>query len=796
MSQTNYTPILIYASGTTGNTPSAGSLTNSSGGSEIAINYFDGKLFYKDASNVVQVLATKATATIGGSNTQIQYNSSGSLAGSANLVFDGTNLGVGTSSPSYLVSLGGNSARTVGMERHTTANTAGNNLTLLAGGATSGATDKNGGTLSLSSGTATGSGSSGIVFNTATAGAAGTTDRTVSQKMVLNGNGNLGIGDTNPTGAKLSVQLRNNDPAATANAVSGYVSADVYPGTATTTAGRFVNANYGTAYGIYAQTTTVDAAYGANYAAYLNCVGAIYGNSYGFYAVNNQPNLAGPGIAYGGYINVTSGSAGTLGSTYGLYVSNAATTGASAYGLYVNSTTGATTTIPLLVAVGGSEVLRVSSAGNLGIGTSSPGTKLDVRGTGTTALSFVQNTSSFAGGTNFTTPHILINSGNDTTGNVTRLGMSVGSGAQVYLDALMESSSTVYSSLLFRTRGVDGAGERMRIDSSGNLGIGTTAPSTKLDVVGVITTRSDSFAAIRFKSVAGVDKAFLSYEDGSTSVFLNNYGSGPIVFKTVDTERARIDSSGNVGIGTTSPVGRLRLAGSSANAFPYKGAALWLTDTNAAGNKQNWAIASDADTFKVFTGTDTFSGGENAYVINRGTSSAVGDHVWYTGNSVEAARLNTSGNFVLRGGTTTANGTGITFPATQSASTDANTLDDYEEGTWTPVVGGTATYTTQTATYTKIGRMVFVACKFQINTIGTGSTTTISGLPFSGVSNAGNSLAVVYWSSTTNNVLSITASVGGTDVTFYGATTAGTSASQYTLFGNGTRVDFSGCYYV
>lgn len=90
MPQTNYTPILIYASGTTGNTPAAGNLTNSSGGSELAINYFDGRLFYKDASNVVQVLATKGTGIIGGSNTQVQFNSSGSLAGSANLTWSGT----------------------------------------------------------------------------------------------------------------------------------------------------------------------------------------------------------------------------------------------------------------------------------------------------------------------------------------------------------------------------------------------------------------------------------------------------------------------------------------------------------------------------------------------------------------------------------------------------------------------------------------------------------------------------------------------------------------------------------
>jgi hypothetical protein len=92
MAQSGYTPILIYASGTASNTPSSGNLTTGASGAELAINYADGKLFYKDSSNVVQVLATKGTGPIGGSTTQVQYNNAGALAGSANLTFDGTNL--------------------------------------------------------------------------------------------------------------------------------------------------------------------------------------------------------------------------------------------------------------------------------------------------------------------------------------------------------------------------------------------------------------------------------------------------------------------------------------------------------------------------------------------------------------------------------------------------------------------------------------------------------------------------------------------------------------------------------
>jgi hypothetical protein len=59
MAQTGFTPIQIYSSSSTGNTPAAADLLNSTGGSELAINIFDGKLFYKDSSNAVQVIGWK-----------------------------------------------------------------------------------------------------------------------------------------------------------------------------------------------------------------------------------------------------------------------------------------------------------------------------------------------------------------------------------------------------------------------------------------------------------------------------------------------------------------------------------------------------------------------------------------------------------------------------------------------------------------------------------------------------------------------------------------------------------------
>ena len=95
-----------------------------------------------------------------------------------------------------------------------------------------------------------------------------------------------------------------------------------------------------------------------------------------------------------------------------------------------------------------------------------------------------------------------------------------------------------------------------------------------------------------------------------------------------------------------------------------------------------------------------------------------------------------SANIIGIGGATpSGSGSGITFPATQSASSDANTLDDYEEGTWTPslMTGSsqpTFTYTNRGGTYVKIGRQVIAWFYAEVS-----------------VSSAGNSLAAVVASS-------------------------------------------------
>jgi hypothetical protein len=95
----------------------------------------------------------------------------------------------------------------------------------------------------------------------------------------------------------------------------------------------------------------------------------------------------------------------------------------------------------------------------------------------------------------------------------------------------------------------------------------------------------------------------------------------------------------------------------------------------------------------------------------------------------------TSGTVVTKDTNGIASVNGIQFPATQSPSADANCLDDYEEGTWTPTIAGsstagTATYSVQSGTYTKIGNTVRVTA----NLTWTGHTgsgqITVAGYPF------------------------------------------------------------------
>jgi hypothetical protein len=132
------------------------------------------------------------------------------------------------------------------------------------------------------------------------------------------------------------------------------------------------------------------------------------------------------------------------------------------------------------------------------------------------------------------------------------------------------------------------------------------------------------------------------------------------------------------------------------------------------------------------TGTATFTIESPATSTNRTLILPDNTGTIITQNSTPAF----ASTIGVGGATAAASGAGITFPATVSASSDANTLDDYEEGTWTPAITAsssnpTVTYNTQQGHYTKIGRQVTVMGIIALASKSGGSgQARISGLPF------------------------------------------------------------------
>jgi hypothetical protein len=191
------------------------------------------------------------------------------------------------------------------------------------------------------------------------------------------------------------------------------------------------------------------------------------------------------------------------------------------------------------------------------------------------------------------------------------------------------------------------------------------------------------------------------------------------------------------------------------------------------------------------TGTATFTIESPATSTNRTLTLPDNTGTIITQNSTPAF----ASTIGVGGATAAASGAGITFPATQSASSDANTLDDYEEGTWTPSLGGTTTYNSRSGTYTKIGRLVYVYCAVNVNLIGTGSTNTISGLPFSASQRGGGGMS--FFSSLSKTIDFLAPYSNSTNVSFIGTITqTGNVTDAIAIFQNGAHVVFALSYEV
>jgi hypothetical protein len=189
------------------------------------------------------------------------------------------------------------------------------------------------------------------------------------------------------------------------------------------------------------------------------------------------------------------------------------------------------------------ERLRIDSSGNVGIGNTAPQYQLDLNATGSNTLFGAGISASTASGP---------------------LNLSLSSWGQ---------SGGRSGIITFTTGNTTNGAERMRIDASGKVGIGTTSPSELLHVSGA------SSPAIRVTATNTPVSVSLQADDATG--FLTTVTNHPLVFRTNSTERMRIDASGNVGIGTTSPVAPLNIKKDGAVSGGGWSTLLQATDENS-----------------------------------------------------------------------------------------------------------------------------------------------------------------------------------------------------------------------
>jgi hypothetical protein len=302
----------------------------------------------------------------------------------------------------------------------------------------------------------------------------------------------------------------------------------------------------------------------------------------------------------------------------------------------------------------------------------------------------------------------------------------------------------------------EGGAESMRIDSGGNVGLGVTPSAwvgfTAMQFGGQAYVAGSSLGmgmtsnayrdAGGFKYIATSGAALYAQASGNSHAWYTA-PSGTAGNAITFTQAMTLNASGNLLLGTTSQLrsGLASFAGSSSSVNQ-----LVLADTNAYNASPT---VQQTFTFKSNTAGTYVDGGFIRVTKANATDGNTLSNMTFATNTgsaaVEAMRIDSSGNVLIGKTSATANGgdlqvsSGITFPATQVAKSDANTLDDYEEGTFTPTVqgvssAGTATYSAQDGKYTKIGNLVYVNV-YLTYTGGTGTgQLAVGGLPFTSAS--------------------------------------------------------------
>lgn len=322
-------------------------------------------------------------------------------------------------------------------------------------------------------------------------------------------------------------------------------------------------------------------------------------------AASNTIILSNSGVAAGTYTKVTVDAKGRV--TSGAQIASSDVTTALGY-------TPASATASTQWTTSGSAIYY--NTGNVGIGTVAPGTALDVLGTISS-----RSSSTWGSGANSTFKAV------DPNGLLFSLGLDAGN-TKLELNTQYGTMPIVFSV---------GNSEKVRVNSAGSVGIGTTAPTSKLHVqdgAALIkgtgstltvkkgggtpnTLSTESVASFDNESGSGVAVNFFTGSAQAASIYMGDTASpqqGAIKylvhsatpssqymsFSTSSTEQLRINSAGNVGIGTTNPTAKLHLAAGTTSMAPLK-----LTSGTLLTSPQSGTIEYDGANFYLTDSTNT-----------------------------------------------------------------------------------------------------------------------------------------------------------------------------------------------
>ena len=343
-----------------------------------------------------------------------------------------------------------------------------------------------------------------------------------------------------------------------------------------------------------------------------------------------------------------------------------------------------------------------NSTGNVGIGTTSTATKLQVYSTTGTAQIFNQLQ--------------LTNMGGGNNGDIVGIGFAAGESTQygvkgsigfVRTTSYGRGDITFYTNNTAGTETVSTSNERMRIAADGNVGIGTTSPGAKLQINNASDSRLIIYetgtapytATLELSSqVLGTYGATVQYTSDTEKLTIQNYGrsfasstGGGILFKTKLNNTTATDVmvingfSGNVGIGTTAPASKLHISGS--------GQTIMRLDSSTTTNISQYMVKANTDGVLImgmsggsaastnfgvtaagqaYIGTTTLSTIHPTSLVI-GTASPIA--IIFSTNSTQKARITSDGSLLV-GTTVQAANTAGTAVATNFKGINAYEFND------------------------------------------------------------------------------------------------------------------------